>query len=298
MINVANAPCSWGVIESMSGERGGYTQVLDEMQETGYVGTELGDWGFMPTDPAKLRQELAAHGLKLTGSWVSVFLHDADRYEQAEAEALRTARLLAEVGGPDCYINMGNEPYSDPMRAFNTGRIKPEHSMSETQWSVFTEGANRLAEAVKRETGLRTLLHHHTGTWIETPEEIDKFMALTDPDLVGLCLDTGHCKFGGGDPIDMLTRYADRIGVVHFKDHEPTIAELSREKEMGAVESLEKGIFCELGLGDVDFAGVLTQLNALNYQGWIVVEQDVLPGMGSPKESAARNRAYLHSIGL
>src|SRR2546425_12504379 len=74
-IYVGNAPCSWGVIENVEGARGGYAMVLDEMQETGYLGTELGDWGFMPTDPVLLRQELAAHNLKLLASWVSVYLH-------------------------------------------------------------------------------------------------------------------------------------------------------------------------------------------------------------------------------
>ncbi len=101
MIKVANAPCLWGVIENIEGERGGYVQVLDEMQATGYVGTEMGDWGFMPTDPDKLRQELDSRNLKLLASWVSVFLHDDSRHAQSEAEVVRTARLLAEVGGPE-----------------------------------------------------------------------------------------------------------------------------------------------------------------------------------------------------
>ena len=98
MISVANAPCSWGVIENIAGDRGGYAAVLDEMHATGFAGTELGDWGFMPTDPAQLRRELRARDLKLLASWVSVYLHDPDRHAQSEAEAVRTARLLAEVG--------------------------------------------------------------------------------------------------------------------------------------------------------------------------------------------------------
>src|SRR5437867_1000520 len=109
-IRVGNAPCSWGVIENVEGERGGYARVLDEMHETGFAGTELGDWGFMPTDPAVLRQELAARNLKLLASWVSVYLHDADRHAASEADAVRTARLLAEVGGPDNLIVLGNDP--------------------------------------------------------------------------------------------------------------------------------------------------------------------------------------------
>jgi inosose dehydratase len=297
-IRVGNAPVSWGVIENVEGERGGYARVLDEMHETGFAGTELGDWGFMPTDPAVLRQELAARNLKLLASWVSVYLHDADRHAASEADAVRTARLLAEVGGPDNLIVLGNDPYGDPMRTQNAGRIRPEHGMTDAQWKVFTEGANRVARAVKRETGLRTVFHHHIGTWVETPEETATFLSLTDPSVVGLCFDTGHYRFGGGDPVEGLRRHADRVWHVHFKDHDPRVAQQSRRNNWGAIQSVEHGVFCELGRGDVDFPAVIQVLKDIGYSGWIVVEQDVLPGMGTPKESAQRNRDYLRSIGL
>ena len=298
MIRVGNAPVSWGVIENVEGERGGYARVLDEMHETGFAGTELGDWGFMPTDPAALRQELAARNLKLLASWVSVYLHDAGRHAASEADAVRTARLLAEVGGPDNLIVLGNDPYGDPMRTQNAGRIRPEHGMTDAQWKVFTEGANRVARAVKRETGLRTVFHHHIGTWVETPEETATFLSLTDPSVVGLCFDTGHYRFGGGDPVEGLRQHADRVWHVHFKDHDPRVAEQSHRNEWDAIQSVEHGVFCELGHGDVDFPAVIQGLKDIEYDGWIVVEQDVLPGMGTPKESAQRNRDYIRSIGL
>ena len=297
-ISVGNAPCSWGIIEHVEGDRGGYARVLDEMHETGFVGTELGDWGFMPTGPEVLRQELTARDLKLLASWVSVYLHDADRHAESEADAVRTARLLAEVGGPDALIVLGNDPYTDPVRTKCAGRILPEQGMTDVQWRVFVEGAQRVASAVKRETGLRTVFHHHIGTWVETPEETARFLSLTDPNLIGLCFDTGHYRFGGGDPVQGLRRHANRVWHVHFKDHEPLVAEQSRRNEWNAVQSVEHGVFCELGHGDVDFLAIIQELRAMRYSGWIVVEQDVLPGMGTPKESAQRNRDYIRSVGL
>jgi inosose dehydratase len=298
MLRVANAPCSWGVIENIEGERGGYSRVLDEMQQTGYIGTELGDWGFMPTDPGLLSAELRSRNLDLLASWVSVYLHDESKHKQSADDAVRTAKLLAAVGGSDSMIVLGNDPYTDPLRTKNAGRITPDMGMDEDMWQVFAKGANYTARRVMEEAGLRTVFHHHVGTWIETPAETQRLLEMTNPDILGLCFDTGHWKFAGGDPVHGIQQHGGRIWHVHFKDHEPNIARQSREQEWDGPTSVGHGIFCELGKGDVDFPRVLEALRAVPYDGWIVVEQDVLPGMGAPKDSARRNREYLRSIGL
>jgi inosose dehydratase len=298
MFRIANAPCSWGVIEGIDGERGGYVQVIDEMQQTGYAGTELGDWGFMPTDPAFLTQELGSRHLSLLASWVSVFLHDADRHQQSADDAVRTAKLLAAVGGHKNMIVLGNDPYGDPVRTKHVGRITTDLGMSEEQWQTFARGANYVARRVMDEAGLRTVFHHHIGTWVETPDETRRLLDMTDPAILGLCFDTGHWAFAGGDPVQGIYEFADRIWHVHFKDHEPNVARQSREQGWDGPTSVGHGVFCELGRGDVDFPGVMKALQDIGYAGWIVVEQDVLPGMGTPKESAQRNREYLKSLGL
>ncbi|HET6821174.1 MAG TPA: TIM barrel protein [Anaerolineales bacterium] len=298
MFRIANAPCSWGVIEGIDGERGGYVRVIDEMQETGYAGTELGDWGFMPTDPASLTRELDSRQLSLLASWVSVFLQDASRHQQSADDAVRTAKLLAAVGGRENMIVLGNDPYGDVVRTKHAGRITADLGMSQEQWQIFATGANYVARRVMDEAGLRTVFHHHIGTWVETPEETRRLMDMTDPTILGLCFDTGHWAFAGGDPVHGIHEFGDRIWHVHFKDHEPNVARQSREQGWDGPTAVGQGVFCELGRGDVDFPGVVKALRDIGYAGWIVVEQDVLPGMGTPKESAQRNREYLKSIGL
>ena len=299
MIRVANAPCSWGVIENVAGDTGGYRKVLDEMAETGYAGTELGDWGFMPTDPGTLRAELDARGLVLLASFSTPWLQDPSRHRQGADDAVRIGRLLAAVGGPHTLIVLGNDPYGDPVRGQFAGRITPDQGLDDDGWRVFAAAADDLARRVRGESGIRTVVHQHLGTLIETGAEVRRLLDMTDPDLLGVCLDTGHWTFGTGeDPADAVRELGARIWHVHFKDADPTVMAESRALGWHGLESTGHGVFCELGRGCVDFPGVLAALREVGYDGWIVVEQDILPGMGDPRESARRNREYLRSIGL
>ncbi len=299
MVRIANAPCSWGVIEGIDGDRDGYRRVVDEMRETGYAGTELGDWGFMPTDPDELRAELDSRGLALMASWVSVKLHDADCHRPSADDAVRTAKQLALVGGPDSLIVLGNDPYGDPRRSRIAGRVTPADGMSDEGWRTFAAGANYLARRVMDEAGIRTVFHQHIGTLVETEAEARRLLDSTDPAVLGMCLDTGHWTFGAhGDPVAAALEFRDRVWHVHFKDCDPAVAEASRVNGWDGPTSVGHGVFCELGTGSVDFPGVLRALEEIGYGSWIVVEQDVLPGMGTPRESARRNREYLRSIGV
>ena len=299
MIHIGNAPCSWGVLEfDLAGKAAGCAQVLDEIQQSGYTGTELGDWGFMPTDPARLRAELDKRQLTMLSAFVPVLLKNPAAHTDGIQNAVRTARLLAGVQGQAPFIVLADDNGKDPLRTRCAGRVTPEMGLSEAEWQTAAAGANAVAKAVYEETGLRTVFHHHCAGYIETPAEVDQLLARTDPQLVGLVLDTGHYQFGGGDPLDGLRRHAGRIWHVHFKDCQPAVAASSRELGWDYFESVRNGIFCELGKGAVDFAAIKAELDRMNYNGWIVVEQDVLPGMGVPLASATRNRNFLKSIGL
>jgi inosose dehydratase len=298
MIKVANAPCSWGALEfELEGKAPDYIQVLDEIAETGYAGTELGDWGFMPTDPAKLSQEIHGRNLVLLGAFVPVFLKDRDSHRDGVAVAVRTARLMAAVEDGLPLIILADENGRVQERTRNVGRVTPEMGLSDAEWQVFAEGATKIAETVKKETGLRTAFHHHCAGYVETPAEIAKLMALTDPGVLGLVFDCGHYRFGGGDPIEGLRKYGKRVWHFHFKDYHPGVGKQVAENGWDYFQALKKGVFCELGKGEVDFPSLMTELEKFDYDGWGVVEQDVLPGLGKPKESAQRNREYIRSLG-
>jgi inosose dehydratase len=299
MIKIANAPCSWGALEfDLEGAAPGYVQVLNEIVETGYAGTELGDWGFMPTDPQILAEEIHSRGLVLLGAFVPVMLKKPGCHAAGEEVAVRTARLLAAVEGDLPFIILADENGKDPVRTQHAGRITPDMALSSAEWEIFAQGAIRIAGAVRRETGLRTVFHHHCAGYVETPAEIDRLLSLTEPDLLGLCFDSGHYRFGGGDPLEGLRKFGGRVWHFHFKDYHPAVGQRSVQQGWDYFHSVGQGVFCELGQGEINFPALKDELEKLGYNGWGVVEQDVLPGMGRPKESALRNREYLKSLGL
>jgi inosose dehydratase len=297
-LRVANAPCSWGDLELAEGAGApSADQVLREMAQAGYEGTELGDWGFLPTEPAALAARLAAHDLALVGAFVPVAWARPEALTEGQARALRTARLLAAVA-PEGLLVLSDDNGADPRRAVSAGRVRPELSLERSEWRAVGERIERVADAVRDATGLRAVFHHHGGGYVETPDEIARLLDATRPEKLGLCLDTGHYALGGGDPTRALTRFAGRVQHVHLKDFAPEVLSRGIEEGWGYLDLVRHGVFPELGRGAVDFPTLLARLRDADHSGFVVVEQDVLPGMGRPLESARRNRDYLNRLGL
>ena len=307
-IEVGNAPCSWGTLEFEGYDVNpiGYTQMLDELVETGYTATELGDWGFMPTNPVDLRKEIESRHLTMLGAYVQCAFKKAEAHAAGQAEVLKIAKLLAESSDNKPYIILADDNTSEPDRTQYAGSATREMGLSATEWKIFARGVQTIAKAVQEEYGLPTLFHHHSAGYVETPWEIDAFLDNTDGKLINLVFDTGHYVFGSGvdglgsdgNLVPVLDRYADRISYIHFKDCNKEIAAKTRNEKSDYLKALYQGLFCELGKGCVDFKGIVDWLHKRDYTGWVLVEQDVLPGMGQPKESAKRNREFLASIGL
>lgn len=299
LLQIANAPCSWGVLEFEEQAAAGYdySRVLDEMRDAGYAGTELGDWGFMPTDPKQLRDELASRSLALVGAFVPVRLADPSHYANGEAAALRTATLLKDAGFPRAFIVLADDIAASPERTAAAGRVTDDLRLPEPVRQIFATNAERVARAVREATGLRTVFHHHCASYVETPEEIADLMMRTDPAVLGLCLDTGHLTYAGGDPVAAATEFGSRIWHLHLKDCSPAIADRARVSGWNYHDAVRHGVFCELGQGAVRFPAVLDALDRAGFAGWAVVEQDVLPSLGTPAASATRNRNFIRTLG-
>jgi inosose dehydratase len=296
-IRVGAAPVSWGILE-FAGQSSAqpWESVLDEMVMAGYAGTELGPYGFLPTEPGALRDALAARGLELLSAFVPVRLADKAAHAEGLATARRVGALLAACGCRRLVLSDDNAAH--PNRLARAGRITPADGLGDEGWCALAEGVNLIAHRLSYEFGLETVFHHHCAGFVETPAEVARLLEVTDPAAVGLCLDTGHSAYGGGDPVEGLRRHGPRVRYVHLKDADPAVMARAREMGLNYFQAVAEGVFCELGQGGVDFEKVLAALNGLGYDGWVVVEQDVVAGRGTPLESARRNRDYLRGLGL
>ena len=293
-IKIATAPVSWGVMEVEGWARKQtYGEVLDEMVQAGYTGTELGPYGFLPTDSTELKRELGKRNMALLGAFVPLPLGRPEQHQKGMREALVTARLLAANGAP--FIVLADEMSEKRMAI--AGSAKESDGYTPAQWEEAAKLIGCIARSAK-EIGVRSVFHHHAGTYVETPGEVARLLELTDPDLLGICLDTGHYLYGGGDPVEFARSQAKRIWHLHLKDIRQNVLDQVRRDKIGFLDAIRLGVFSELGQGNVDLAGVIRELNAAGFDGWAVFEQDVdptVPGT-NPVASATRSREYLRRV--
>ena len=294
-IKIATAPVSWGIFEfAGQSSQQSWESVLDEIAAAGYEGTELGPYGYLPTEPRALRIALAARGLRLLSAFVPVRLADRSAHAAGLATARHVGALLAESGC--AHIVLSDDNAADPQRLARAGRIEPGDGLDDGGWRALAEGVNTIARHMQAEFRLETVFHHHCAGYVETPVEVARLLELTDPAMVGLCLDTGHYIYGGGDPVECIRLHGSRVRYLHFKDADPAVMARARREGLNYFQAVAAGLFCELGRGCVDFAGVIAVMNELGYDGWAVVEQDIVAGTGTPVESARRNREYLRRL--
>ncbi len=294
MIRVGNAPLSYGAFELTVGifpNVPGPEELTAEVASAGYEGIELGPPGYLGNGD-ELRRRLERPGLELTGGWCPLRFSEPEHWEEDLAELDRTLDLFAAAGGTARPVF--GDGGSDERRA-NPGRGGEDRSLGldEAGWRHFADGLRR-AEELARDRGFEPTFHAHTSTFVEAPWEIDRVLELSD---VGLLVDTGHLLIGGSDPTQALRDWGSRVNYVHIKDVRLDVLRGVVRDHAGAIEAWQRGIFCELGTGDVDLDGFFHELRAVGYDGWICVEQDRILRDDEPisesAEAQRRNRAWL-----
>jgi len=304
-ITVGNAPISYGAFELTVGIDPNVPDgvgVLDQVASAGYAGIDLGPVGYLGEGPV-LAERLGARGLGLAGAYLEFPFSDPEALPGlfAELDAMLDTfdAVKGRVSGPEPHPTIADA--GSDLRRANPGRshLDPARwGLDEAGWERFAVGLSEVV-ARCRARGYEPTFHHETGTHVEAPWEIAKVLEVSD---VQLCLDTGHFFIGGGDPVTALREWAGRINHVHLKD-------AVRDKMEGVIEDNEptpaiwsREVFCALGQGDVDCAGILQQLEVNDFSGWLVVEQDIFPQtsqrFAQAIEDQRLNREFLRAHGL
>ncbi len=304
-LRVASAPVSFGVDEIMQDDAWmpAPDDMLDWMVDIGFEGTELGSPGYMG-DSAQVHQRLSSRGLELVGAFLPQHFSRAEKVDEDRAWLRATLRLIAE-GSP-----AGSRPFAvlsdhfdEPDRRAYSGRIQehPEAWLSAARFDTLIDNLHAVGEMC-RAAGFEPVLHPHAGTYIETADEIARVMDRIDPKILGLCLDTGHFRFGGADPTQSVHDYHELIRHVHIKDCTTAVMDGVKAEGKGLDEALRRGVFCQLGAGDSGIDAVIEALRSYDYSGWLVIEQDqFLRSSDTPASVLAgqrANRDYLRGLGI
>jgi inosose dehydratase len=299
-MHVANAPLSYGAFEVTVGRFPnvpGPEELLARIAAAGYEGTELGPPGYLG-DERGLPEALARHGLRLSGGFAPIRFSEPEHWNEDFAGLQRSLDLFAASGHAGVRAVLADA--GSPAREANPGGGASDRSLGldEAGWTRLADGVKRAEECV-REAGCVPTFHHHTATHVEAPWEIERFLELTTVDVL---IDTGHLLVGGGDPVAALREWGDRVNYVHIKDVRLEVLATAVEERLDMIEAWRRGIFCELGAGDVDFEAFFAALRDVGYDGWLVVEQDrILREDESIEEASAaqeRNRAFLRDHGI
>ncbi len=279
---LAAAPISWGVCEVPDwGYQLAPDVVLTQMSSLGFAATEFGPDGFLADDPQAKAAQLTSYGMKAVGGFLPILLHDPDHDPMPEVEAFIDGCLASGAGVMVLAAFSGADGYdSRPV-------------LDDAQWRCLLKNLDRI-DARATERGVVACLHPHIGTMVETNDEVERVMHGSH---VGLCVDTGHLAVGGSDPVKITTAFAERVRHVHLKDVDLGLAAQVRAGDLAFGRAVKQGMFKPLGEGDVDILTLVDTLEEAGYDGWYVLEQDVMlddaEAAAAIQDAVRASRAYL-----
>ena len=293
-IRIGAAPGSWGIRFPEHPGQVPWWQFLDEVAEAGYRWIEPGPYGYLPTDPPTLMAELERRDLKVTATTVMLgHLEEPAAWEDLREEVLRAGELGASVGSR--FMILIDDFYTDLFE----GSPRPAPTLDGNGWEQAIEATFKVSEIAREQFGLRLLYHPHSGTHIETEEQIVTFLEKTDPGWVSLCLDTGHHAYAGGDPINFIREHHSRVAYLHLKTLEPRRYRKARAENLSIQQATQSGVFCEPADGTLDFRELGELLHQVEFDGWAMVEQDMWqPPPEAPLPIAKRTLRYMREIGM
>lgn len=278
----SNAPCSWG-INYPTGNRIDWRQYLDEVATAGYRGTELGPFGYMPKDAALLREELDRRGLVLVGATHVHTFSDLGTLPRLLEDLRSLGPLLTALDARHVVI-------MDEDAAYPEGR---KGVLDEDGWKGLVEGVETARRLIEDELGLKATFHPHVGTAVQFEAQIDRLLEETGIDL---CFDTGHHAFWNQDAVAYLNRVWSRIGYIHLKNVDPAVRQRVLDGELSIGASYGAGVMCPLPDGAVNIPAVVAFIEAMEFTGPVVVEQDLADNGESPLALARRNLNFLREI--
>ena len=293
-IKLANAPVSWGVDYPDDPNNPPWTTVMDGIAEAGYRYTELGPYGYYPTDPQRLKAEFSSRNLTVVAGFVFQPLHEAARADHVLDVATRTVDLLSAVGG-DRLVTID---HISAARMATAGRADLAQRLDRVRFAGMIDLIDRIAD-IALAKGVTPVIHQHAGCYIEFEDEIEAVAAALDPAKVGLCLDTGHMAYAGIDPVRFYRDHADRVAYFHFKDIDPTVHRRVLADTVPFLDAVALDVFCPMGRGVVDWPALSRAIGEAGYQGAATVEQDIDPTVSfDPLQNAKTSLAYLQSVGF
>lgn len=286
-IKLGIAPIAWTNDDMPDlGSENTFEQCVSEMALAGFEGCEVGNK--YPKDTQVLKKALDMRGLKIANQWFSSFVL-TEPMEKVEKDFIAQCNFLKAMGATR--IGASEQSYSIQGQ-MNTPVFDAKYVMNDSEWKKFADGMNRLGE-IANSMGIRLVYHHHMGTVVQTAEEIDRMMDMTDPDKFALLYDTGHLAYCGQDYLAVLNKYAKRIAHVHLKDIRPEVVEKVKKEKLSFLQGVREGAFTVPGDGCIDFAPVFDVLDKSGYEGWIIVEAEQDPAKANPFEYALKARDYI-----
>ncbi|GGS90363.1 TIM barrel protein [Streptomyces violaceus] len=290
---LGSAPDSWGVWFPEDEHQVPYTRFLDELVQAGYEWLELGPYGYLPTDPQRLKAELDARGLKVSGGTAFGALHRPEAWDGTLAHARRVAALTAAAGAHHLV-------FIPPMyRDEKTGAFTESPELTTEQWAGFGRATDRLGRLLLEEYDVRLVVHPHADSHLQTQPEIERLLNESDGRYTNLCLDTGHVAYGGGDTIDLIRRFGERVGYVHIKQMDPEILAQVTAEDLSFGEAVRRGVCVSPPAGVPDPADVVGELAGLDAELFVIVEQDLYPCAPEvPLPIAVSTREHLAGCGL